>query len=150
MKRSIWARITGKDKQKKFPNQQVSRLGRKENATIAHPYGLFTDLPNNVLLVDIGDNTYMPIVVDRPFDSELGEPVFFHPATGTRIIAKNDKSLDIISDSVVNIKSPLTNLGEGGEKIARLGDEVLVEVTGGSSAGFYTGTITSSGVNTST
>lgn len=49
----------------------------------------------------------------------------------------------------VNIDAAQTNLGTGGAKIARLGDEVEVEITSGSSAGTYTGKITSSGVNTS-
>lgn len=49
----------------------------------------------------------------------------------------------------VNVDATETNLGIGGAKIARLGDEVEVEVTSGSSAGTYTGKITSAGVNTS-
>ena len=49
----------------------------------------------------------------------------------------------------VNVDAATTNLGVGGPQIARLGDEVTVEVTGGSSAGTYKGTITSAGVNTS-
>ncbi len=49
----------------------------------------------------------------------------------------------------VNVDATQTNLGTGGAKIARLGDEVEVEITSGSSAGTYTGKITSAGVNTS-
>ena len=49
----------------------------------------------------------------------------------------------------VNVDAAVTNLGVGGKNIARLGDEITVEVTSGSSAGTYKGTITSSGVNTS-
>ena len=51
--------------------------------------------------------------------------------------------------AAVNIDAAKTNLGTGGAKIARLGDEVTVEITSGSSAGTYTGTITSGGTNTS-
>lgn len=48
-----------------------------------------------------------------------------------------------INASSVNIDAPITNLGVGGQRIARLGDEVTVNpITG-------TGTITSAGVNTS-
>lgn len=54
-----------------------------------------------------------------------------------------------VSAANVNVAAGKTNLGTGGKKIARLGDEVTVEITGGSSAGTYKGTITSSGVNTS-
>lgn len=51
--------------------------------------------------------------------------------------------------AAVNIDAPVTNIGVGGAQIARLGDEVTVDVTSGSSAGTYKGTITSAGVNTS-
>ena len=54
-----------------------------------------------------------------------------------------------VSAASVNVAASVVNLGEGGAGIARLGDEVTVEVTGGSSAGTYKGTITSAGVNTS-
>ena len=54
-----------------------------------------------------------------------------------------------ISAANVNIAAGTTNLGVGGQQIARLGDEITVEVTSGSSAGTYKGTITSAGVNTS-
>jgi len=105
-----------------------------------------------------------------------GEAAFYHPPTGAFIIWKANGDLDIevgeggegtvnvtckdanvtASNDVnvtaatsVNIDSPVTNLGVGGEPIARVGDEVEVEVTSGSSAGTYTGTITSGGDNTS-
>jgi hypothetical protein len=55
----------------------------------------------------------------------------------------------ITATTSVDVLSPVTNLGEGGEKIARLGDEVTITIPSGSSAGTYTGTITSSGTNTS-
>ena len=54
-----------------------------------------------------------------------------------------------VSAANVNVSASVTNLGVGGQPIARLGDEVTVEVTSGSSAGTYTGTITSAGANTS-
>lgn len=56
---------------------------------------------------------------------------------------------DITATDSVNIISPLTNLGNGGNKIARLGDEIEVKITSGSSAGTYKGKITSAGTNTS-
>ena len=54
-----------------------------------------------------------------------------------------------LTASNVNIDAATTNLGVGGNKIARLGDAVQVTVVGGSSAGVHSGTITSAGVNTS-
>lgn len=49
----------------------------------------------------------------------------------------------------INIDSPKTTIGTGGKAIARVGDSVEVNVTSGSSAGTWQGTITSGGVNTS-
>ena len=48
-----------------------------------------------------------------------------------------------------DINSALTNIGSGGDKIARIGDSVEVTISSGSSAGTYPGTITSGGTNTS-
>lgn len=49
----------------------------------------------------------------------------------------------------ITIDSPKTIIGTGGQPIARVGDSVEVNVTSGSSAGTWSGTITSGGVNTS-
>lgn len=49
----------------------------------------------------------------------------------------------------IAIDSPKTIIGTGGQPIARVGDSVEVNVTSGSSAGTWSGTITSGGVNTS-
>lgn len=59
------------------------------------------------------------------------------------------QTANVKASASVNIDSPLTNIGKSGKGIARLGDEVEVEVTSGSSAGTWKGKITSSGVNTS-
>ncbi|QTL96568.1 hypothetical protein GM661_00575 [Iocasia frigidifontis] len=48
-----------------------------------------------------------------------------------------------INCSTANINADEVNLAGGGAGIARQGDSVQVEVTGGSSAGVYTGSITS-------
>ncbi len=56
---------------------------------------------------------------------------------------------NVTASTSVNVDSPITNLGVGGPEIARLGDSVEVVVGSGSSAGTWSGTITSSGVNTS-
>lgn len=49
----------------------------------------------------------------------------------------------------VNIHASATNLGDGGKPIARVDDQIEVTITGGSSAGTYTGKIISGGTNTS-
>lgn len=56
---------------------------------------------------------------------------------------------NITAPSSVNIDSPSTNLGVGGNPIARVGDSVEVTITSGSSSGTWSGTITSGGANTS-
>lgn len=56
--------------------------------------------------------------------------------------------VDLTANSV-NIDAPVTNLGVSGQPIARVGDSVEVIVTGGSSAGTYSGQITSGGNNKS-
>lgn len=66
----------------------------------------------------------------------------------TRIELGDSGTIDIHADTV-NVNANTTNLGTGGDEIARKGDTVQVEVTSGSSAGVYDGTITSGGSNTS-
>ena len=188
---ALWGRITGKDKRKQYPDQQAVFLGRVGDYTILSGYGVYADLPPDTLLLEIRPGVAIPVTVTRPDDTAQGEPVFFHPATGTRIIPRNNGDLDITCDdgaagnlniqavnvnliasedvsatiggnlivscvtadvtasTSVDVHSPVTNLGDGGQPIARLGDTVQVEVTSGSSAGTYNGTITSGGVNTS-
>lgn len=57
---------------------------------------------------------------------------------------------NINSSGECNIDASQVNLGSGGNKIARLGDQVKVTVIGGSSSGVHTGSITAAGNNTST
>lgn len=54
-----------------------------------------------------------------------------------------------LSAANVNIDASTTNLGSGGQAIARQGDAVEVTITGGSSSGTWSGTITAGGANTS-
>lgn len=157
----LWARITGKDKGLQFPVQQAASLSRAGDYTVILPYGLHADLPEDTLLRVIAPGIAIPVTTGRPEDTERGEPVFFHPATNTRIIARNNGDLDIEAGAKnVNINAAVTNLGEGGAKIGRLGDTVevtidagtfLVSATGGVSNAevIVTGTITGGGVNTS-
>lgn len=158
------ARTTSEDKKSKYPEQQAQQYGVSADHIMIWPYGLYCDAPTNTLVKQLGDNQSMPITVKRPSDAANGEPVFFHPGTNTRIIARNNGDLDILCDGStqgnvniicaranitasdsVNIDSPVTNLGVGGAAIARVGDEI--EVTTGS--GTFTGNITTGGDNTS-
>lgn len=163
---NLWARITGKDKRKQFPQQQAVALSRVGDYSIIFPYGIYADLPDDALTREIDEGISISVTIARPDDTKRGEPAFFHPVTNTRIIPRNDGSLDIITEGggSVNIVSAAdvtvsagtvnldatVNLGTGGLAIARVGDAVQVSVVGGSSAGTHTGVITSGGGNTST
>lgn len=108
----------------------------------------------------------------RPTDLANGEVAFYHPFSNSFIKFRNDGTIAIdakgvlnldatgdininvsgdanITASSVNIDASVTNLGVGGQPIARVGDAVQVTITGGSSAGTASGTITSGGANTS-
>jgi hypothetical protein len=104
----LWGKITGKDERKQQPRQQASFLGRVGDYNLVFPYGLYGDLPANTLLQEIAPGVAIPVTVKRPSDTEQGEPVFFHPATNTRIIARNSGDLDVFSDTAVNVTAPLT------------------------------------------
>lgn len=109
----LWGRITGADKGLKVPNQQVSSLGRLGDSAIASPYGLYTDLPVGTLLKEIASNVFVSVTEGRPSDTEQGEPVFFHPDTNTRIIARNNGDLDISTVDAggnVNIETVNANI----------------------------------------
>lgn len=90
-------RITGKDKKGKTPEQQTSVLGRTGNLFIISNYGLWADLPDQQQILQIDEGRAIPITQKRPTDTKQAEPVFFHPTTNTRIIPRNDGSLDIIT-----------------------------------------------------
>jgi hypothetical protein len=101
---SLWARITGKDKKGQFPEQQGVSLGRVGDFTVIHPYGLYADLPDNTLLRIVAPGIAIPVTVDRPDDLKQGEPVFFHPATNARIIARNNGDLELIPGAGGKVK----------------------------------------------
>lgn len=167
MLKSLFGRITGKDQKRQNPVQQASFLGRIGDYLIIYPYGMYCDLPNDVLLSRIGKKSAIPITIKRPSDTAQGEPVLFHPETNTRIVLRNNGNIDAITkdggvinllntqsvniqaSNSVNVDSPQTNLGQGGPAIARVGDSVEVTITSGSSSGIWQGVITSGGSNTS-
>ncbi len=126
----LWARITGADKGDQFPNQQISMMGRIGDFIIIHPYGLYADLPNDVALQGIANGRVIPVTTTRPSDVARGEPVFFHPATNTRIIARANGDLDI--DTVdasgnVNVNCVDANVNASGDVgITAVGDITLI------------------------
>ena len=148
----------------KLPIQQCSFMGDTADFIVMSPYGHHANLPVDALvtlfsvngqeqnLAGIGE-----VPEKRIKNLASGEVVFFHPATKTRIHFKNNKDLDIevgtgnvnLTANNVNIDAVKTNLGVGGPDIARVGDTVETVIATGSSAGTWTGTIVTGGVNTS-
>lgn len=142
--------------------QQVSYNGKAEDAEIWAPYGMSYNLPPNSLCLYAqigGDEGNIVVLPDRSQDRvknlKEGEIALFNPLTKTQMIFREDGKLEInakgdvdVTATNVNIDASATNLGVGGQPIARVGDSV--EVTGVSSgSSTRTGTITSGGVNTS-
>lgn len=114
---ALWGRITGKDKRQQMPVQQAVVLGRIGDYVVAFPYGLYADLPADAMLKEIAEGVMIPVTVNRPSDTEQGEPVFFHPATGSRIIARNNGDLDIIAPQTtitgnLTVNGTITNNGK--------------------------------------
>lgn len=61
------------------------------------------------------------------------------------LLLRNKQSLIKVLEENINVISQSVNLGgDSGKGVARLGDEVTVQITSGSSAGTWKGTITSS------
>lgn len=121
---SLWARITGADKKKTFPEQQTSALNRSGNAVVVYPHCLYVDLPNNALVREISDGVAIPVTVNRPADLARGEPAFFHPETNTRIIIRNDESLEILNNNGRLILQADGEFNINGARITTAGDVV--------------------------
>ena len=141
MIKGLWARITGADKKKQYPDQQAVSLGRVGDYTVIFPYGMHCDLPDNALLKEVAPGVAIPVTVSRPEDSTRGEPTFFHPVTNTRLILRDNGDLDIFSASVnitattaANITAPDTTINGN---LTVTGETALGEV------------VTSNGVNIS-
>lgn len=102
----------------------------------------------------------------RPTDLANGEVAVYHPTSNSFIKFRNNGNIEVEGTGQINIvttgdvnlecnaasvtaaasvdiDSPVTNLGSGGQPIARVGDAVQVNTTTG------VGTITAGGTNTS-
>jgi len=143
---------------------QASFLGKTANVQVISPYGLSVHLPlkTKLLLFNIQGIEENRAVIGFSQDERFknlkeGEVIVGSPKTQTYIKFDKDGNIEIIGKGKINvtttgdidfkcdnfnIDATQVNLGQGGNKIARLGDEVTV--------GTETGTITGSGNNTST
>lgn len=142
-----------------FPRQQIEIFGKLADSTIVYHYGFFGNPPPDTVSLAFSvqgnpDNrVHIPLTNKDIPDHAEGEVLMFHPPTGAFLIFRKSGDIDIETgdggSANVNVNAAQVNLGEGGEKIARIGDAVEVTIVGGSSAGTHTGTITSGGENTS-
>jgi len=134
---------------------QIISLGSPRAIAVISPYGLNANLPlkTKVLIWNILGQEDNPVCIgfsqeDRFKDLKPGEVVVGNPKSRAFIKFDKDGNIEInapgelnIKATKVNIDADETNLGVGGAKIARLGDEVTVNSD--------IGTITGSGDNTS-
>jgi len=135
---------------------QVNYFDKTSISEILSPYGLNIGLPEktDLIIFNIQGKEGTQICMgysknDRFMNLEQGEVVIGSPKTKSYIKFKEDgkieieskEDINIIVNGNVNIDATKINLGIGGAKIARLGDQVTVDGS--------TGTITSAGENTS-
>lgn len=86
-----------------------------------------------------------PIGSSRSFNWADGFflPISFRDMPEGLFFRNKESSVKILPELISIIAQAINLGGEGGSGVARLGDEVTVEVTSGSSAGTWKGTITS-------
>lgn len=118
-----------------------------ENIPMMQHFG-FASIPpkdSDLLRVHISSDPDNPLIISS----------MYQPSQPTDLVEGDSALFDNHSQYIklkangINMKSNLINLGVGGNRIARLGDEVTVTIIGGSSSGQHKGTITKAGLNTS-
>lgn len=178
----------GGDDTKQFPVQQISFMGNVVDAFIVFPWGMHANVSKDALGIALGINAddqsiaaIMTSANERIKDLKEGEVIFFHPKSKTFTHYKNGGDLDVSvngSENVnitkdwnitvggnvnlkaanVKIDASTTELGLTGKFIARLADEITVDVaigdievdtgTGKNTSAFtLDGTITTASVN---
>lgn len=131
----------GGDDDKDFPVQQITYLGKAADCEMISPYGHHANLPaNDEVLVTMfsvlgeEDNRvgmgYTPKL--RPKKLPIGEVVFYHPLTQSRVQFKNNGDIEIEAtgdngSAIVTIKKDLNITVKGDVNITATGD---VNITG--------------------
>lgn len=144
-----------------FSVTQVNSLDKTMPAEAIYPYGLYAQAPVNCLALIMSIQNDEGNLVAIPYGSQIrikglksGEVAVGNVVSKAYI--KFDESGNIIINSLTNGKttvntdlnvsgSHLTNLGSGGQPIARKGDIIKVNIGGTD----YFGTIETGGQNTS-
>ncbi len=134
--------LGGKD-DKDFPVQQVTYLNKASDIEIITPYGMHANLPpNNETLVTMWsvsgqeDNRvgmgYTPKL--RPKNLPVGEVVFYHPLSQSKMQYKNngDIEIDVIGENgsfLITVKKDL-NITIGGDATVTIAGDASIDVTG--------------------
>jgi len=159
-----------------YPKSQISYMEKVKDIVLALPLGFAVNPPEETLVLLMNaqgqeeNMTGMPLGTDERIKPlKKGEVAIYNPITQSYVVFREDKSilidskenLDVIVAGAVNITvtgnanikaanvnidASVTNLGVGGNAIARVGDSVKVPVP---THGDCIGEITSGGMNTS-
>ena len=157
-----------RDDSQNYPSSQISYLGKVGDAEILSLYGFSFNAPegsqgivfsiagheeNRVALLNLPKERFKNLKKGeiQIGNFKKGTSIKFDEDGNITITSANDVTINgatnvtINASAKVDINAPLTNLGSGGNKIARLGDQIKVNVGGTD----YFGTINSAGTNTS-
>ena len=103
---SNWlAKITKKgDESKSFPIQQFEMNGRVGDAYVVSPYGVHANLPEGQPALNMSPDGTILMGIDPVgrIKVEAGEVVFYHPITKSKIHFKNNKDIDIETETDIN------------------------------------------------
>lgn len=152
-----WLMITGGDKAKEYPDQQVTDHERVGDRTIIYPYGVYCNLPNEVILKSLCESSAVPMTIKRPDDLARGEVAFFHPVTNSRVVMRNNGDVDIYGANVntfcnnANV-SASEDINMTAENIAlRANNSITLEAPNANGNGdfAFNGALTSNGKNIS-
>ena len=147
---SNWlAKITkGGDEEGSFPIQQFEMNERVGDAYIASPYGVHANLPENQPALNISPDGTILMGIDPVgrIKVEAGEVVFYHPITKSKIHFKNNKDIDIESETDINAQCKNINANVSENIIATVDGDIDATVGGDLNAA-VTGDIVASCVN---
>jgi len=100
------------DESKSYPIQQFTMNGRTGDAYIAAPYGMHYNLPVNQEALNISPDGTILMGIDPVgrIKVEAGEVVFYHPKTKSKIHFKNNKDIDIETETDINATCDNANI----------------------------------------
>jgi len=143
---SNWlAKITKKGSEElSFPIQQFEMNGRIGDAYTAAPYGMHSNLPEGQPALNISPDGTILMGIDPVgrIKVESGEVVFYHPVTKSKIHFKNNKDIDIETETDINATCDNANITAKTKATVTAPD---IDLTGNVN---ITGTLDVSGVST--